>query len=830
MTTQLNLPFIKNDWTISLSDIPSYAEFKGEFIEPLDYHILQMFMETTNPNITTLMKQEIQDKLINKINTKSGHLSVYHHQANGLGRFYPNDNVSLIPFSKYIKHTIFKYLGWRDLDMVKGHMSIALEMGSSVDIEFKYIKRYIESFSEICEETRVFYQLDDDKNALSDDDVKRLFCVMMYGGGLKCWVDALGKGDEKKGYKPRQVKNGDKYSPFAQMFKTETKTIIDRIYTKNPSLVRKLKKPDEEQFKTKGSVSSYWFQTIENHILHIVYCHLVEQKLIKPKWCGLEYDGLCLPPFLKQTDETKLIDDINTIIRLKTGLNIKMKFKDYSPSFVLDEIIEQRHTIMPLVANEQIVGDDAEDIDISGEFIPEDSHPSYVDAIKKYHKWKIEFEKEWCKIVNNSVYIRRYVNESGSYRFIYMTEAQLITSKREVGAKYYVMYPMTGLKQVTLCFIKKWIDDPKMRVFDEIVNKPPPLVSKTNQLNVWVDSPFETQQIIHSSPDFHAAAVEMFSQHIDSLCNFEPLLSSYVKDWVAHSIQRPAEKVGVAINMVSAEGVGKNIFADTLGELYGGSSKILTTAKPEQDVWGSFGDLMVGAYLVVLNEVDKRNCKGSDGRIKSLITDKVLSVNPKGKTQIMIESYHRFLGFSNFDDSTNTSNDDRRNTIARCSDINKGNMEYFQKLVDVLKEPNALRSIYWDFKLRDISKFRIGVAFKTEYHKIINEHTVDPLREFVKYFVMNNIGIVEHPSYEILRQYKAWSSIHGFKYSESMNSTSLTKSIKLKLRMPDEAFYSKHTREGGLLVFDSDKIIKFLNLTSLMDEGETDTETIQSKT
>jgi len=359
--TTATFPFIKNDWTISISDIPAYPEFKGEFTEPLDAHILQMFMETTNPSITPIMKQEIKDKLLKNIKQQTGELSVYHHQTNGLGRFYPNDNISLIPHSRYIKHTVFKYLGWKDIDMVKGHMTIALEMGKSVGLAFNAIQRYVSSFPEICEEMREFYQLDDEENALTDDDVKWLFCVMMYGGGLSTWVNGLGNGDEKAGFKPKQVKNVGKYSPFAQAFKNETKTIIDRIYTKNNYLVRKLKKPDEELFKTKGSVASYWFQTIENHILHIVYCHLVKQKLIKPKVCGLEYDGLCLPPLLKQVDEDKLIEDINTIIRIETGLNVRMKFKDYPPVSVLEEIIEQRRAFIPPVVAVVVEADEEEE-------------------------------------------------------------------------------------------------------------------------------------------------------------------------------------------------------------------------------------------------------------------------------------------------------------------------------------------------------------------------------------------------------------------------------------------------------------------------------------
>ena len=349
MSNQLNLPFIKSDWTMSLSDIPKYSEFAGKFIQPLDYHILQMIVESKNEKITPIMKQEIQDKLLKNIDIRTGEMPVYHHQAHGLGRFHGNDGVSIIPFSKYVKHTVFKYLGWRDLDMVKGHMTIAYEMGLSVGLSFSAIKRYIDDFQSVCDEMKAFYQVDEEENYLEDEDVKWLFCIMMYGGGLKCWVDGLAKGDEKTGHTPKKVKNGEMYSKFAGEFKAECKTIINRIYTKNASLVRKLKKAEDEEYQTKGTVAAYWFGIIENHILYVVYCFLVEKGVIRPKICGLEFDGLNLPPFSKEIDESVLIGDINNTIRVKTGMNVSMKFKDYS--HVLESIIKERNEfIVPVYA------------------------------------------------------------------------------------------------------------------------------------------------------------------------------------------------------------------------------------------------------------------------------------------------------------------------------------------------------------------------------------------------------------------------------------------------------------------------------------------------
>jgi hypothetical protein len=58
-----------------------------------------------------------------------------------LGRFYAVDNKSIIPISKHIKHTIFKYLNYLDLDQTKGHATIANSVGDLNGKDFKYINK-----------------------------------------------------------------------------------------------------------------------------------------------------------------------------------------------------------------------------------------------------------------------------------------------------------------------------------------------------------------------------------------------------------------------------------------------------------------------------------------------------------------------------------------------------------------------------------------------------------------------------------------------------------------------------------------------------------------
>ena len=345
----MTLPFM-TEWKLSLKDVPKYTGFEGEFIEKLDYPLLQLLSETDNPNITAEMKTLLKNKILDKMDKQTGELKVQHHNTGyKLGRYYSVEDTSIIPHSKFIKHTVLSYLGWDDLDMVKGHPTIAYEMGKIIGEEFKHVKDYIDNFDGIVTELIEFYgnpDIPEGKNGLDADDIKWLFVLTIYGGGLSTWVKGLNKDDPVKGYKPRSIKNETITHPKYRDFQHDCLKISKLICGENPALYKKLHKQGETAYETRNKMTSYWFQAIENHILYIVYNYLVEQRIIKPKHCGLEYDGLCIPPTEKAHDKETLVNNINQLIVLNTGLNVKMKFKDYNKKFVMEPIIQQRRQLV----------------------------------------------------------------------------------------------------------------------------------------------------------------------------------------------------------------------------------------------------------------------------------------------------------------------------------------------------------------------------------------------------------------------------------------------------------------------------------------------------
>ena len=84
-----------NGWKIELSKLPNYDNFKGEFVEKLDWKILNLICESPFMESRPEIKANLKNLIGNTIR-KTGEVKVKHNQRYKCGRFYADDNISLI--------------------------------------------------------------------------------------------------------------------------------------------------------------------------------------------------------------------------------------------------------------------------------------------------------------------------------------------------------------------------------------------------------------------------------------------------------------------------------------------------------------------------------------------------------------------------------------------------------------------------------------------------------------------------------------------------------------------------------------------------------------
>ena len=172
-----------NGFELVIEKLPNYDEFKGAFNEIIDKKLCNLIMESDNEKLTPSMKSAFLNQIINNLNEK-GELVVNHNQRFNVGRFYPDNDKSPIAQARIIKHTLFYYLGWKDIDQVKGHPTIICEVGRLNNIIFEGIKFYINNFDKICNELIDYYSIEGG-TPLNKDDVKYVFNMTIYGGSFQ---------------------------------------------------------------------------------------------------------------------------------------------------------------------------------------------------------------------------------------------------------------------------------------------------------------------------------------------------------------------------------------------------------------------------------------------------------------------------------------------------------------------------------------------------------------------------------------------------------------------------------------------------------------------
>jgi len=380
MATQHKFDFMDGTQVL-LKRLPKYHHFNGVFKEYIDAPLLDLIIKKGHTNI------EVSRSLItlhNSINKKNNILQVTYEYAGGkCGRHYPKYSKSIVCQYKKAKHTMFKYLGYSDLDMVKGHPSIAVEIARVCEMEpLGAVQYYLDNFDRIVKTVSKHYSADVE-NPLDEADVKRLFNSIIYGGGIDGWKETIG--DPKETENPKKVNWKVRDLDFVVNFKNEIVRFNNEIYKNNRNLVAKVTKfnKDATDYDKKGTTASYWFQIIENDILYKVADYLLTKGIIVPKCYRLEFDGLCIPPSKVDYDKETLTNEINDYIFETTGLRIKFKFKDYKTENIYYDLIEERNVMeVPEI-------EDTSEEDIGRVILPAKLTKLAVDVFMKRYKDKV---------------------------------------------------------------------------------------------------------------------------------------------------------------------------------------------------------------------------------------------------------------------------------------------------------------------------------------------------------------------------------------------------------------------------------------------------------
>jgi len=186
---------------------------------------------------------------------------------------------------------------------------------------------------------------------------------------------------------------------------------------------------------------------------------------------------------------------------------------------------------------------------------------------------------------------------------------------------------------------------------------------------------------------------ELFLSFVKTvICNNDENNYLYLISWMAHLVQKPEEKIGVAVIIRGLKGTGKGKFLQQFGSLFG--SHFMEVSNGEHIV-GKFNAHLSQLLLLGADEAYWNGDKRSEGVLKNLVTEPKITIERKGIDSVSMDSFLRVVLTTNNDYVVPSSGDERRWFVLDIADIYKGDYAYFKAIDDHMDSGGRENLLYY---------------------------------------------------------------------------------------------------------------------------------------
>jgi hypothetical protein len=650
-------------------------------------------------------------------NTKTQSRQVkYNKDKTRVGRYKVMRCMGLTNMRRAVRNTLVQGL-YYDFDMESAHQALMVSICKRAKIpkqHYKYVQRYVEN----KDETRADVMT---KHKIDKAEAKRLILKITYGGRVEGASGFLKKYQEEV-YK------------LAEIFKKYNEKLYKSVYDKRRS--------EDKDYNIMGAFLSTYMQHLEAEATMLAFDYMRKKTNVlqmptdKTKLCGsYEYDGFKL---LKEN-----VDDYGKD-KLMNELNQHMKDNGFESVTWAEKEIDEM-------------------LDIT-------------EDIKREEEEQKRLNEEKSTLTNPYEYVKAVFEET---RFIHKARVyehagtHLISYKDSEAKMQFSNWWYEGLNKKgepeRKRFYPKWKDDEQRRQYNRFDVIPPPLINNDPYTyNLW--QPFKIQEEEKEYIN-NEEALDMFKDLVSALCMDNDEQTQYVMKWMGQALLYPAFK-STLLCFISEEGVGKGRLIETLRQIMG-MEKVVETSNPQNDIWGSFNSILLNSYMVFINEIEAKDRRGAEGRIKALITDDKLTINQKGRDVIQINSCHRFIITTNNLNTLNSSKDDRRNIIIYSSPRLQGT-DFFKRYHEkVLNNTDALKTIYhYLISLSDLDKFHqltTNELPRSEFQEALQEDMTSYEYDFLEFLCQeyHNEDVLQVEASQFYQMYDHYVKRTGSEFVKS---------------------------------------------------------------
>jgi Family of unknown function (DUF5906) len=281
----------------------------------------------------------------------------------------------------------------------------------------------------------------------------------------------------------------------------------------------------------------------------------------------------------------------------------------------------------------------------------------------------------------------------------------------------------------TIAVSRLWITDPRRRQYTRVVFDPTD--NNPDHFNMW--------RGFAVKPD-PTKSCEKFLAHIkDNICSKDEKIYQWVMGFLAHMVQRPWEKPGVALVLRGREGVGKGFLVRWIGRLFPEHYVALSQAT---HLTGRFNAHLQQALLVFVDEAFWAGDKQGQGALYRLVTDTETLIEPKFVTAFMVKSLLRLIIASNERWVVPAGVDARRWGVLDVAETHMNDRAYFGA-IETEMENGGLEVLMHTLLTFDLGSVDVYTAPKTAALLEQKEDSLPPHERW--WFECLQEGRIEHP-------------------------------------------------------------------------------------
>lgn len=368
--------------------------------------------------------------------------------------------------------------------------------------------------------------------------------------------------------------------------------------------------------------------------------------------------------------------------------------------------------------------------------IKEDNPKYYEDNISQsYYVMKKEWELKHTKIMYPPQIIS--LLQSGNFEvqsinnFVKGHEHK-VCSIKEINKKGEPVYKKKS-------FVNEWLKDNKIKCFEKLVFKPPPLRVESYEFNCWKHFKIADEPLIETDRDFFQEWCDYAYNLIGNKKYADVIIARY-----AQRIQTPAKRTNICVIYYGEERIGKNKLIEPIKKIMGNYYQELDSAKKLYEKHSMFE---FQKLFICVNEAQGIDNFSNADILKTRITEPNVAVNPKGIQPYEIDNLCDYdMTTNNFNVVKLTDNSFERFFQVECTNYYKGNTAFFTDYIEnIVNNPQALRQIYEGLMKFDVKSvipsgnFQIDKP-KTEIEEQIKEQNKDKilcfLEDYIKHYIL----------------------------------------------------------------------------------------------